>query len=291
MDNDITENDDDHKILQCLLKIKNSRHEKWKLSEYASETAEIELICLKQDIDGIGYFIDNDLLWQLSEKEQEEWPSLLVKLKAKVNAAEENYDKCWSEALTYEISYNDADWLYDEYKETFETELGPILLQTVYPLKGLSDRDDSEDEYWKQVFEDYVIYEPEENELLWDYSFTDLECSLDISTTNSGFDKENDFDMEFSLHDNLLLQKEVCITLDIHLDFTSTMIFGRKLPRNMTAVVFKATCEHNGWTFLSAKTWMVFDRGKDFTWLPGQSIWPRSCHWTETKLSRPYTLC
>ena len=88
MDNDITENDDDDKILQCLLKIKNSRHEKWKLSEYASETAEIELTCLKQDIDGIGYFIDNDLLWQLSEKEQEEWPSLLVKLKAKVIAAE-----------------------------------------------------------------------------------------------------------------------------------------------------------------------------------------------------------
>ena len=61
MDSDITENDDGDKILQCLLKIKNSRHEKWKLSEYASETAEIELICLKQDFDGIGYFIDNDL--------------------------------------------------------------------------------------------------------------------------------------------------------------------------------------------------------------------------------------
>ena len=216
-------------------------------------------------------------------------------LKAEVNVAEENYTKCWSEALTYKINYNDADYFYDSYKETCEMGFGPNTLQTVYLLKEMLDNkdcnNDFEDEYWNQVLEDYVMYEPEDNELLWDYSFTDLECSLDISTTTPEFDKENDLDMEFSLHNNLLLQKEVCIILDIHLDFTSTMIFGQKLPRNMTTVVFKATCEHNGWTFLSVKTWMVFDRGKDFTLLPGQSIWPRSCHWTETKLSRPYTLC
>ena len=37
----------------------------------------------------------------------------------------------------------------------------------------------------------------------------------------------------------------------------------------MTAVDFKATCGNNCGTFLSAKVWMVYDRGKDDKQLSG----------------------